>query len=247
MLLEDCELRVWQERDEQLALVTEEWANYYPLTVAVLTVPRELFAEVEKREGRIGAVLEEALGSLDHFYIEPGPRREWNNQAASFDRGHVPRVWEGLRFRSHSEVEIAKALDRQNVDFLPNRMLRHGKMADDRRNLEPDFLILAHGRVGVLEVDGAPWHPAERAAVDHTRDRRFRLRGWVVERFDSEECRNFPEDVVAEFLDVLRMGPTDVFVAAPPKAAGHKGVDDFEQMSPNAARKVKARRDAEGR
>jgi len=30
VLLEDCKLNLWQERDEQLALVASEWADYYP-------------------------------------------------------------------------------------------------------------------------------------------------------------------------------------------------------------------------
>jgi hypothetical protein len=37
-LLEDCNLHVWHERDEMLALVAEEWAEADPLVSAVLTV-----------------------------------------------------------------------------------------------------------------------------------------------------------------------------------------------------------------
>jgi hypothetical protein len=113
----------------------------------------------------------------------------------------VPR---GMRFRSYSEQVIAEALDRANLDFQPNCLLRSGDVADDRQNIEPDFVVYAHGRIGVLEVDGEPWHPPENAASEHERDRRLRGKGWIVERFDSEECRDFPDQVVAEFLRVLR-------------------------------------------
>ncbi|MDX6609075.1 MAG: hypothetical protein QOF85_1000 [Solirubrobacterales bacterium] len=205
-LLGDCRLRVWHEDDEWLALIDKLEAHCHPLVSATLIVPAELYTEAQGQMGRIGGVLEEAIGRLDRFYIEPGPAREWSNQGAGFDRTDAPHVWCGMRFRSHSEVEIAGALERADVDFLPNCMARQGKSANDRRNFEIDFLIIDKGRIGILEVDGSPWHPAKRAALEHRRDRRFRRDGCVVERFDSEECRTSPDDVVATFMDQLREG-----------------------------------------
>lgn len=224
MLLEDCEPRVWQERDEQLALVDELRAEYFPLTAAVLTVAAELFAEVEQRRGRVGGVLMEAIGDLDDFYVEPGPAREWSNQGAGFDRTRALSVWQRMRFRSHSEVAIAKALVAANIDFVPNCLVRHGANADDRLNLQPDFLIFDGDKTGVFEVDGPPWHPPERAAEAHAHDRRFRSKGWVVERFDSEECRNFPDDVVAQFMRLMRS-------ALP--VPSHGGVEDHRDGQPD--------------
>ena len=165
----------------------------------------DLYVEAIQQESSIGAALWEALGErLDRFYVEKGPPRSWSNQAGSFDRADAPHVWKGMRFRSYSEQVIAEALDRACLDFQPNCLLRSGEVPDDRSNVEPDFVIYAHGRIGVLEVDGEPWHSPENAAAEHVRDRRFRSKGWIVERFDAEECRNFPDDVVAQFLQVLR-------------------------------------------
>jgi hypothetical protein len=207
-LLEECELTVWEERDEMLALVHELHAEYFPLTCAALRVPGDLYAEALREEGSIGGAIDEALsGELACFQLEAGPPRSWSNQGASFDRSDAPRVWKGMRFRSYSEQCIAEALDRACIDFEPNCLIRTGPTPDDRLTVEPDFIVYAHGRIGVLEVDGAPWHPPERADEHHARDRRFRLKGWIVERFDSEECRNFPDDVVAQFLAVLRAPP----------------------------------------
>jgi hypothetical protein len=207
-LLEDCDLRVWSERDEMLALVAEEWANADPLVSAVLTVPGELYEEAAKREGRLGGVMEEALGKLDYFSVEPGPKREWSNQGAAFDRTLAPHIWEAMRFRSYSELCIAKALERANVCFMPNTVVRHGASGEDRISREVDFLVVDSGRVGILEVDGAPWHPPARASEEHTRDRCFRSAGWAVERFDAQECRDQPDAVVAQFLRVLRNLPS---------------------------------------
>lgn len=204
LLLSDCHLRVWHECDEWLALIDKLEAHCHPLVSAVLIVPAELYTEAQEQMERIGGLLEEAIGRLDRFYIEPGPLREWSNQGAGFDRTNAPHAWHGMRFRSHSEVEIARALERASVDYLPNCMVRQGESANDRRNFEIDFLIIDKGRIGILEVDGGPWHPAKQAALDHRRDRRFRQDGYVVERFDSEECRTCPDDVVATFMDQLR-------------------------------------------
>lgn len=123
-----------------------------------------------------------------------------DNQAGGNGAAHV---WNGLRFRSRSEVAIAQALDRAGVLFLPNCRARLGA-PPQRENREADFLVCHHGRWGILEVDGEPFHPASRAAEDHARDRLFRLEGIsVVEHFDADECRQRPDDVAERFLELL--------------------------------------------
>jgi hypothetical protein len=125
--------------------------------------------------------------------------KDVHNQAA--DLGNA-RTWQNLRFRSQSEVKIAEALDRAKVFFLPNCKGRLG--IDTRRNLEADFLICHKGRWGILEVDGEPFHPPTRTVHDHSRDRLFKDHGLaVVEHFDSEECFQQPDKVVARFLRLL--------------------------------------------
>lgn len=118
----------------------------------------------------------------------------------------LPHVWNGLRFRSASEVCIAGALERAGVLFLPNCLARLGG-AGNRQNREADFLVCHEGHWGILEVDGAPYHPPSRTVQDHARDRLFRAHGVrVVEHFDADECRERPDSVVCQFLDVLRHG-----------------------------------------
>ena len=81
--------------------------------------------------------------------------------------------WGNLRFRSQSEVRIAKALDAVWVLFLPNCLARLNSNFG-RFTKEADFLVCANGKWGILEVDG-PFHP--RAADDHERDRLFQQHG----------------------------------------------------------------------
>jgi hypothetical protein len=126
--------------------------------------------------------------------------RETHNQAS----GPGPmRMWENLRFRSESEKRVAQALDAAGAMFLPNCRAR---VTDDgvRRTVEPDFLVCWKGRVGILEVDGEPFHPPTRTVHDHARDRIFKTHGiTVVEHFDASECFEQPAEVVRKFLALL--------------------------------------------
>jgi very-short-patch-repair endonuclease len=58
--------------------------------------------------------------------------------------------------------------------------------------------------VGILEVDGEPFHPPTRTVQDHERDRLFRDHGIrVVEHFDASQCFEAPDKVVERFLRLL--------------------------------------------
>lgn len=70
-----------------------------------------------------------------------------------------------------------------------------------RKNIRPDCVIYQEGRWGILEVDGEPFHPPERSAFEHDRNRLFGRHGVVcVERFDSKKCYSNPDKTVEEFL-----------------------------------------------
>jgi hypothetical protein len=112
-------------------------------------------------------------------------------------------LWNNLRFRSRTEVKVAEALERAGVMFLPNCLARVGSPRG-RVTREPDFLVCQGGRWGILEVDGADFHPPQRAAQEHERDRLFRAHGVrVVERFAADRCYSDPDGVVREFLTFL--------------------------------------------
>lgn len=163
----------------------------------------------------LSAVLphDEVLDSLDVrvelISIDPGWRSELieiarglavDNQGPS---GSPARTWQGLRFRSMSEVKVAEALERAGVMFFPLCM---GRMNHDegRVNREPDFLICHEGRWGIMEVDGEPFHPPERTVDDHRRDRLFKNHGVsIVEHYDATECYQNSDRVVSSFLKLL--------------------------------------------
>ncbi|MEH1953643.1 pentapeptide repeat-containing protein [Nostoc sp.] len=140
-----------------------------------------------------GAKMPEDLQSAD---------KQISNQGILFNPKWRLYTWEGLRYRSKSEIEIAKALDRAGVLFIPNSLARLNS-PEGRRNLEPDFIVCHQGKWGILEVDG-PWHTPSRRVEEQERERLFRFHGIrVVERFDSKKCEKQPNEVVKEFLQMI--------------------------------------------
>lgn len=115
----------------------------------------------------------------------------------------APYKWKGLYFRSKSEIKIAEVLDQRGVLFFPNvrgRVSLNGIMV----NREIDFLICHHGSWGIFECDGEEYH--QTAANDHARDMVWNAhRIWFIKRFSATECYNYPEKVIEQFLDLLRL------------------------------------------
>ena len=144
-------------------------------------------------------------------WINPDPN--WRSELLEIARGQrvsnqgpnqdAPRTWQNLKFRSQSEVRVAQALDRAGVLFWPNCRARLG-FGRDRQNREADFLVCHQGKVGILEVDGEPFHPPSRAAQDHERDRLFQAQGiTVVEHFAASVCYENPDEIVQSFLAIM--------------------------------------------
>lgn len=202
--------------------------NEYVHSVRVnLRGPRSAFDMLNNREHPVTKAILEAVQAVlpDTVYVEyvsahaalvtldPDWQRELlqiargkgiHNQVADVTTTRV-RVWNGLRFRSESEVRIAQALDRASVLFLPNCKARVTDDTGVRLNREPDFLVCIDGKWGIIEVDGELFHPPSRTVHDHERDGLFKQQGVsVVEHFDATDCFNRPDDVVRTFLALLK-------------------------------------------
>jgi hypothetical protein len=154
-------------------------------------------------------------------YVHTHPRLvseiegDWRQQIATLLRGEkvtnqgVPRrpdtpvfVWNNLNFWSPAEREIAKALEKPGVLYLPNCMTRLGP-PEHRYNKETDFVVCCEGKWGILEVDGKAFHQI--AAQDYERDRQFARYGIrIIQRFTGKRCMENPDEVVETFLDILK-------------------------------------------
>jgi hypothetical protein len=125
-----------------------------------------------------------------------------NNQGVAIGQS-ATIYWEGLRFRSQSEVRIAMELQKRNILFFPNCLGRLRK-EDGFGNAEPDFLVCSEGKWGIIEVDGEPFHPPTRTAAEQIRDRWFKMYGVsTIEHFDAKHCFDAPGIVVEGFLRIL--------------------------------------------
>lgn len=131
--------------------------------------------------------------------LERRERNEVSNQGVN-----ALQKWNGFYFRSQPEIKIAQAFDLAGVLFYPNCKARLSTSLG-REGKETDFLVFYQGKWGILEVDGEPWHPPSRAVHDHERDRLFKVHGIrVVEHYDASRCFQQPDQVVAEFLEILK-------------------------------------------
>lgn len=107
-------------------------------------------------------------------------------------------TYEGLNFRSKTEIKIFEALIRRGVLVLPLPVAVMGEMG---RYREPDFIVFYNGKAGILEIHGDKWHPPETAANEHERRRAFtRLGINIYEIFGADRCWKNPDKVVDDFL-----------------------------------------------
>jgi hypothetical protein len=114
---------------------------------------------------------------------------------------HAPAFsWNGLRFRSKTEMILAQALSEKGTLFFPLPAAVSG-----RRKLEPDFLICTeHGKWGILEVNGDEFHPPQTAARDHERARWFKELGVrFYDIYSASDCYRDPNGVIDRFLRLL--------------------------------------------
>jgi hypothetical protein len=167
-----------------------------------LTVPPgDDWVTVMNAQEEILWVLRRQIPELERLEVATAPPEQLARELRAADV--TPREWNGLWFRSYTEQQIAQALDRANVFFVPNPTARLGVTQDHRVTREPDFLVVCDGKVGILEVNGPFGHGPD---DDHERARLFKEHGiGVIEHFRWEECHEMPDDVVERFLRLLRL------------------------------------------
>ena len=108
--------------------------------------------------------------------------------------------WNGFCFHSDAQVKIAEILDRTSTLFIPNSQLRLATPAG-RQNQQADFLIFHQNKLGILKIDSELSHP------NTTEDEKcgiFIDSGiCLVKHYDATRCRELPDLVVQEFLEIL--------------------------------------------
>jgi len=162
----------------------------------------------------VEAALDDSYLDSIHLKMETTPPFEgWRTEYLAEIRGdrqpsnqavvasHPPAfIWNGLRFRSKTEMVLAQAFSRNGVLYFPL-----AAAVSSQRKLEPDFLVCSReGKWGILEIHGSDFHPPETAAQEHERGRWFKERGVrLFEVYDARECYEDPDGVVERFLRLL--------------------------------------------
>ncbi|HIK30861.1 MAG TPA: pentapeptide repeat-containing protein, partial [Oscillatoriales cyanobacterium M4454_W2019_049] len=121
-------------------------------------------------------------------------------------------VWEGLTFRSLGEAEVAKALDRANLLFFLQSVARLD--CGGRRISDPQPGFVACYRLpgspncvrwGLLMVDSVGDDKLDLLFEEQERELNYERGGIRIYRFSYSRCLNNPDDVVREFVDLLKL------------------------------------------
>lgn len=108
-----------------------------------------------------------------------------NNQGRVRSDNIASRSCDGLLFRSSPEIHLYKALKALGVSFAPLPVFVRG--GEHYRRIEPDFVVVRHGMIAVVEVDGDTVHQ-ESPAEAHARTTMLVHEGAHVERVSASEC-----------------------------------------------------------
>jgi hypothetical protein len=117
-------------------------------------------------------------------------------------------LWNGLVFRSQTEIKIAKNLYSRNIIFFANVngfMDLNGLAVSNhdnrlREKAEVDFLVFHNQKCMILEVDGEHHKETSQWNWDYKRDRVFLRQGISTVRFSAKQCSESASAVVDEFL-----------------------------------------------
>src|SRR4051812_8805635 len=108
--LEGAELYCWEEVDEHLSSVHPDLAEVWPDAYADLVLAPSRFEALTDADAHcLGDALIAALG-VDQWRVVPGDWPDGPELPATVPAR--PGQWRGLRFRSQSELRVAKALER---------------------------------------------------------------------------------------------------------------------------------------
>lgn len=172
-------------------------------TAGAFSVNRRVGVQVKSVVRAIGArvIGDSVLPQLPEPQLadRPNPTEEGQDVLNNAVLGDVELIaYQGLYFRSYSEVRVYQELVKRSVIVFANPTATLGPVGSKK---EPDFLVCCSGSWGILEVMGEKYHPSSTAMDDHDRARLFKDHGvQCIEFYDARECYNRPAAVVDDFL-----------------------------------------------
>jgi len=119
-----------------------------------------------------------------------------SNQAIFNSSSHPMCEYNGMKFRSKSEMALAKHFEESNVLFFP---LPLANCRGEKK--EPDYLVCKDGKWAILECVSDMYHPSIEREAD--RDIWFQNHNIEVRKYPATRCFNAPAEVVADFINWL--------------------------------------------
>jgi hypothetical protein len=165
-------------------------------------VPIVTYAKMdEKVRQEVEATIQKAMGELLRGYENDGAgctyikpiigadltlvKTDINNQGRGVPGKPAHIAYGNLRFRSHAEVRLFKALKAKKVTVAPLPVFA----VNGGVHREPDFFIIQNGLMMLVEVDGPETHN-ETPVEAERRLAPFKDEGVIIERVSTAECES---------------------------------------------------------
>lgn len=116
------------------------------------------------------------------------------------------KEWNGMYFRSESEIALAEELSHRGIMFFANvrGLVNTGNSPMSKNHttgrLEVDFMVFHQGKCISIEVDGIHHQQVGQIKRDYARDRLLLKEQISTARFTADECYEQPNLVVSEIM-----------------------------------------------
>ncbi len=118
------------------------------------------------------------------------------NQAAFKSTYHPMCEYNGMKFRSKSEMRLAEHFEQSDVLFFPLPLANY-----QGQTKEPDYLVCKDGRWAILECVSDQYHPS--VEKEANRDVWFQDHHIEIRKYSAAQCFNEPAKVVSDFINWL--------------------------------------------
>lgn len=116
-----------------------------------------------------------------------------SNQASFQSKRHPLCEYNGMRFRSKSEIALAKYFEESGVLFFP---LPLANCRGEKK--EPDYLVCKDGKWAILECVSDEFHPSIEKEANRTAW--FQNHHIEVRQYTARQCYSKPKEVVDDFI-----------------------------------------------
>ncbi|HIK08880.1 MAG TPA: hypothetical protein IGS52_01205 [Oscillatoriaceae cyanobacterium M33_DOE_052] len=160
------------------------------------------------------------------FYLNPAERLDFDENTNSIPVSNIKQLSKpdesldslsiidpqdnNLPCRSDAAVQIANTLDKAGIVFSPTYIVRV-TTSTRKHTVEFDFLIFYYGQLGILQIeDDMQPNMLKNKEMQETVAEILSQGIKIIRHYDANLCREHPEQVVADFLQILIRGENTI-------------------------------------